>query len=239
MEIQNKQAMPKKTWHWATPRKIQQRRWKPFKTATQPPTDLRRYTREVPVDSSDSSSFASGHSSDSWYRPSHASDRSCESAQFTDVADEDCERTTNSGGDGADGDMAEQSSDSEWYESMEGDNISKTSEILHDANENLHVVHPAITDWLTKKEMTTNSEERFREIEMRSQQKRDEGWAEDTIEACERIEARSLYPLCPPSWKDYYLPLWSKHLFCKTDGEAYLRTLRMAQSSGMKSTTTT
>ena len=224
--------MPTKTRHWATPRKIQQRRRKPFKTAAQPLADPRRYKREVPVDSSDSSSFASGDPSDSWYGPSHASDRSCQSAQFTDAAHEDCERTTNSDGDGADGDMAEQSSDSECYESMEEDNISEISEILHDANENLHVVHPAITDSLTKKEMTANSEERFREIEMRSQQKRDEGWAEDTIRAYERIEARSLYPLCPPNWKDYYLPLWSKHLFCKTDGDAYLRTLRIAQSSG-------
>jgi hypothetical protein len=147
--------------------------------------------------------------------------------------DEDCERTTNNDGDDANEDVTKQSSDSEYYENMEDeDNISEISEILHDANENLHVVHPAITDWLTKKEMTSNSEERFQEIEMRSQQKRKEGWAEDTIQAYMRIEARSLYPLCPPSWKSYYLPLWSKHLFCETDEEAYLSTVRIAQSSG-------
>jgi hypothetical protein len=121
----------------------------------------------------------------------------------------------------------------EHYEYLEDEyNISEIGEILHDANTNLHVVHPRIIDWLTKKEMTSNSAERLQEIKMSSQQKREEGWAEDTIQAYEKIEARSLYPLCPPSWKDYYLPLWSKHLFCKTDEEAYLRTVNIAQSSG-------
>ena len=185
--------------------------------------------REVPVDSSESSSFTSGDFSDSWYVPSYPSNRSYESAQSTGAADEDCEMATNKNEDGMGGGGGEQSSDSKDCEYM---NEGYISQILYDANENLQVVHPAITDWLTKVEICSNTKERLQEIEMRSQQKRKEGWAEDTIQAYERIEARSLYPLCPPSWKDYYLPLWSQHLFCKTDKEAYLSTLKIAQSSG-------
>src|SRR5215469_14140922 len=101
-------TLRKRTQRRASTRKIQKRRQKPFKTAVKPLPDMRCYEREISVDSSESSSFTSGDSSDSWYVPSHESNGSCESAQSTDAADEDCESATNGDEDGMSGDGAEQ-----------------------------------------------------------------------------------------------------------------------------------
>jgi hypothetical protein len=95
----------------------------------------------------------------------------------------------------------------------------------YDANQALEVVKTdKMLDFLARKfedQTISSRDEKVGIEEAKVNQKRVEGWAEDTLELCLRMETRGLYPMFPIEWQRDF-PFMGDHLFSADDDEAYL-----------------
>lgn len=219
-------------WRPRSPRRTQARRDKPFRLQLKS-LSLNRSTRSTTVStdgscgSSDTTMSGISASAKTFSNPGEGdvemmSDGDGESLE---VDSEDIDQQFD--GESADGDI-EDSLEDESEEEEDGNDVEveeTDDEVNYDANEALKIVDiDTQVDILSRRfeeQMISSREEKIHVEGNALNQKRAEGWAEDTLQLSLRMETRGLYPMLPIEWRRDF-PYLSRHLFSANDEEVYL-----------------